>query len=83
MKFEHTIASLQRGMIVQLSRALEDDLLISIRRLLTSPFDYSQAFDQALKNVIKTLGSRPEKEKSDEVVCLMFMAHGTWMTEAD
>ncbi|KAF9883132.1 MCM DNA helicase complex subunit [Aspergillus nanangensis] len=34
--------------------------------LLTSPFDYSQAFDQALKAVIKTLNRTP-KETADEV----------------
>ncbi|KAI9931798.1 hypothetical protein ASPWEDRAFT_37311 [Aspergillus wentii DTO 134E9] len=35
--------------------------------LLTSPFDYSQAFDRALKEVIKTLPNRPSKETGDEV----------------
>ncbi|KAJ5678817.1 DNA replication licensing factor mcm3 [Penicillium macrosclerotiorum] len=34
--------------------------------LLTSPFDYSQAFDRALKDVVKTLPNRSEKEKSEE-----------------
>ncbi|KAL4779609.1 MCM2/3/5 family-domain-containing protein [Aspergillus varians] len=35
--------------------------------LLTSPFDWSQAFDRALKDVIKTLPSRPSSESADEV----------------
>lgn len=36
--------------------------------LLTSPFDYSEAFDRALKDVVKTLPMRPAKELGDEVV---------------
>lgn len=36
-----------------------------------SPFDYSQAFDHALKEVVKRLPNRPEKEKLDEVVCIL------------
>lgn len=70
MKSEHTTASLLRGMrdrFSSISKGYLADFFLC--RLLTSPFDYSQAFDQALKNVIKTLGNRPEKEKSDEVVC--------------
>ncbi|KAL4922724.1 MCM2/3/5 family-domain-containing protein [Aspergillus aurantiobrunneus] len=35
--------------------------------LLTSPFDYSQAFDRALKDVIKTLPGRPSSEAADDV----------------
>ena len=37
-------------------------------RLLQTPFDFSQAFDQALKNFIVALPNRPTKESSDEVV---------------
>lgn len=36
--------------------------------LLTSPFDFSQAFDQALKNVIVTLPNRAARETSEDVV---------------
>ncbi|CAG8909475.1 unnamed protein product [Penicillium egyptiacum] len=36
------------------------------RRLLSSPFDYSQAFDAALKAVVKTLPGRPLRETSDD-----------------
>jgi hypothetical protein len=39
-------------------------------RLLTSPFEYSEAFDRALKEVVKTLPGRPAKETADEVVCV-------------
>ncbi|KAJ9272462.1 hypothetical protein DTO212C5_1647 [Paecilomyces variotii] len=35
--------------------------------LLTSPFEYSQAFDRALKEVIKTLPNRPARETADDV----------------
>ncbi|KAL4975080.1 MCM2/3/5 family-domain-containing protein [Aspergillus desertorum] len=35
--------------------------------LLTSPFDWTQAFDRALKDVIKTLPNRPSSETADEV----------------
>ncbi|OOQ87082.1 DNA replication licensing factor mcm3 [Penicillium brasilianum] len=42
------------------NRELSDGLCIS-------PFDYSQAFDHALKEVVKRLPNRPEKEKLDEV----------------
>ncbi|KAL4887921.1 MCM2/3/5 family-domain-containing protein [Aspergillus ambiguus] len=35
--------------------------------LLTSPFDYSQAFDAALKNIIPTIGGRSTKETADNV----------------
>jgi len=36
--------------------------------LLFSPFDHVQAFDQALKDVVKTLPNRAAKETSDETV---------------
>ena len=36
--------------------------------LLQAPFDYSQAFDQALKNIIVALPNRPARESSDDVV---------------
>lgn len=35
--------------------------------LLTSPFEYSIAFDKALKDVIKTLQNRPSRETGDDV----------------
>lgn len=39
--------------------------------LLQAPFDFSQAFDQALKNTIVALPNRPAREASDDVVSLM------------
>ena len=36
--------------------------------LLQAPFDYSQAFDQALKNTIVALPNRPARESSEDVV---------------
>ncbi len=36
--------------------------------LLNTPFDYSQAFDRALKNVVNTLGSRPAHETAEETL---------------
>ncbi|KAL6231611.1 hypothetical protein BDW75DRAFT_38431 [Aspergillus navahoensis] len=35
--------------------------------LFTSPFDWTQAFDRALKDIIKTLPNRPSSESADEV----------------
>jgi hypothetical protein len=43
-----------------------------------SPFDYSQAFDHALKEVVKRLPNRPEKEKLDEVVCFSGIPRSIW-----
>ncbi len=37
-------------------------------RLLKSPFDFSQAFDQALKNIVVALPNRPAIESSDDAV---------------
>lgn len=42
--------------------------LLMADRLLTSPFEYTQAFDKALKEVIKTLPNRPARETADDVV---------------
>ena len=42
-----------------------------IRRLLQSPFDYAQAFDQALKNIVAALPNRPSIESAEDVVRLI------------
>jgi hypothetical protein len=55
------------GMFLGLDCQLHIDSWVSFS-LLSSPFDYSQAFDRALKEVVKTLPSRPAKETSDEAV---------------
>ena len=36
--------------------------------LLNTPFDYSQAFDRALKNIVNTLGNRPTYETAEETM---------------
>ncbi|WPG98147.1 Hypothetical protein R9X50_00093300 [Acrodontium crateriforme] len=36
--------------------------------LLNQPFEFSQAFDRALKDVVKTLGNRPAHETADETM---------------
>ena len=36
--------------------------------LLDAPFDYSQAFDRALKNIVKTLGNRPPYETAEDTM---------------
>ncbi|RMY81813.1 hypothetical protein D0862_12222 [Hortaea werneckii] len=36
--------------------------------ILNQPFDYSQAFDRALKDVVRTLGNRPAAETADETM---------------
>ncbi|KAM0712264.1 hypothetical protein Q7P37_011358 [Cladosporium fusiforme] len=36
--------------------------------LLNEPFDFSQAFDRALKNIVNTLGNRPAFETAEETM---------------
>ena len=36
--------------------------------ILNAPFDFSQAFDRALKDVVKTLGNRPAFETAEETM---------------
>ncbi|KZF23399.1 DNA replication licensing factor mcm3 [Xylona heveae TC161] len=36
--------------------------------LLNSPFDFTGAFDQALRNIVTTIPNRPAKETADDVV---------------
>ena len=36
--------------------------------LLKAPFDYSPAFDEALKRVVRTLPNRPTRETNDDTV---------------
>ena len=43
-------------------------ILILLARLLQAPFDFSQAFDQALKNIVVAIPNRPAKESSDDAV---------------
>lgn len=46
--------------------------------LLQAPFDFSQAFDQALKNTIIALPNRPAREASDDVVCIFHICFAEW-----
>jgi DNA replication licensing factor MCM3 len=41
--------------------------------LLNSPFDYSQAFDKALKNVVATVSSRPDQNADDVMYYCAFI----------
>ncbi|KAF1345462.1 DNA replication licensing factor mcm3 [Delphinella strobiligena] len=36
--------------------------------ILNNPFDFSQAFDRALKNIVNTLGNRPAHETAEDTV---------------
>ena len=37
-------------------------------RLLNSPFDFSQAFDQALRNCVHSIPNRPKTNNSEDAV---------------
>lgn len=39
-----------------------------LHSLLNTPFDYSLAFDRALKNIVIALPNRPPHETADDVV---------------
>ncbi|KAJ5654472.1 DNA replication licensing factor mcm3 [Penicillium lividum] len=84
--------SYRADIVVMLNRGLRrltvsiDELRAHNRELaeglLTSPFDYSEAFNRALKEVVKTLPGRPAKETSDEVnyYCAYVGAFGEFST---
>ena len=44
------------------------ELNANLCSLLMSPFEYTEAFNKALKNVIKTLPNRPARETAEDVV---------------
>jgi DNA replication licensing factor MCM3 len=48
--------------------------------LLHAPFDHAPAFDQALRNVVKTLPNRSQKETSDETVGTIDQSFELWLT---
>ena len=65
MRFENTIGYLQMGepnitipVLLQANRS----------RLLNSPFDFSQAFDQALRNCVVSIPNRPKTDNSEDAV---------------
>ena len=53
------------------SQVLDGKKLTEGNSLLQAPFDYSDAFDRALKNVVSALPNRPAKESSQDVVCVV------------
>lgn len=49
-----------------------------------SPFEYTEAFNKALKNVIKTLPNRPARETAEDVVSRpLELVSGYLLTSAD
>lgn len=48
-----------------------------VKSLLNLPFDYSEAFDRALKEVVATLPNRPAKETGEDVVGLFSRANSS------
>ena len=48
--------------------SIQEPVLTALIRLLQSPFDFSQAFDQALKNIVAALPNRPAIESSEDAV---------------
>jgi DNA replication licensing factor MCM3 len=64
MRSDHTIESWLMGK----SFALVAIAVLTHHRLLNEPFDFTEAFDRALKAVIKTFPDRPKHESSEDVV---------------
>ncbi|KAL8832563.1 MAG: hypothetical protein Q9191_000187 [Dirinaria sp. TL-2023a] len=56
-----------RRLVVNLDEVREHNRRLA-DGLLHVPFDYSQAFDRALKNIVSALPNRPAKESSEDVV---------------
>ncbi|KAI5200570.1 DNA replication licensing factor mcm3 [Aureobasidium subglaciale] len=50
--------------------------------ILNQPFDFSQAFDRAVKNIVNTLPARPAHETADETMyyCAFFGSFGEFAT---
>lgn len=75
MRFEHTVANLQTGRPTSpiFSFQTREPCVClsdppSPRSLLNIPFDFSQAFDRALKNIVNTLPNRPAHETAEDTV---------------
>lgn len=43
---------------------------VNVYSILNQPFDFSQAFDRALKNIVNTLGSRPAQETAEDTASI-------------
>lgn len=65
MRYDHITESLHKGMLVS---NLASNEIANLCSLLMSPFEYTEAFNKALKNVIKTLPNRPARETAEDVV---------------
>ncbi|KAF1994305.1 MCM-domain-containing protein [Amniculicola lignicola CBS 123094] len=75
---EVSARSYRPDMLVMLNRGLKrltvslDEIRTHNRELATGlldqPYDYVEAFDEALKGIIKTLPDRPKKESDDDAV---------------
>ena len=67
MRYDRTTENLRKGnLVTDLAREHSADFC----SLLMSPFEYTEAFNKALKNVIKTLPNRPARETAEDVVRL-------------
>ena len=67
MKSEDTIELLQTGW-ARPNYSITSSVLTQCPSLLQTPFDYSQAFDHALKEIVGALPNRPPKESAADVV---------------
>lgn len=67
MKSGHTTGSWQTGKQL-FAHCRHHTCMLTLHSLLNQPFDFSQAFDRALKNIIKTLPNRPAHESADDTV---------------
>jgi len=65
-RLDHTVGNWQKGNIINISP--DEFQSNSLIRLLDSPFEFSQAFDRALKNVVGTLPDRPKTETAHDVM---------------
>lgn len=64
MKSEHIIASWQTGLVPLQCFGIS----LTDGSLLNQPFDFTYAFDHALKEVVKTFPDRPKSETAQDVV---------------
>ena len=65
MRYDHITESLHKGMLIS---NLASSEIANFCSLLMSPFEYTEAFNKALKNVIKTLPNRPARETAEDLV---------------
>lgn len=51
--------------------------------ILNQPFDFSQAFDRAVKNIVNTLGNRPAHETAEDTVSQLSLSTANLLTPPD